>query len=64
MPGVLYLELSPSGSKRWFWKYRFGGKEKRLSLGNYPTVKLKDARTARDDARKLLSQGVDPTQRR
>ena len=62
--GGLYLEVSPSGSKRWFWKYRFDGKEKRLSLGNYPTVKLKEVRTAREDARKLLSKGIDPTQQR
>lgn len=62
--GGLYLEVSPNGSKRWFWKYRFNGKEKRLSLGNYPAVKLKDVRIDRDDARKLLSQGTDPTQQR
>lgn len=62
--GGLYLEVSPKGSKRWFWKYRFDGKEKRLSLGNYPTVKLKDVRLARDDARKVLSQGTDPSQQR
>ena len=62
--GGLYLEVSPSGSKRWFWKYYFDGKEKRLSLGNYPSVKLKNVRIDRDDARKLLSQGIDPTQRR
>jgi len=35
----LYLEVAPNGSKRWFWKYRFAGKEKRLSLGVYPTVR-------------------------
>ena len=42
--GGLYLEVAPSGSKRWFWKYRFDGKEKRLALGSYPDVGLKDAR--------------------
>ncbi|WPC65264.1 integrase arm-type DNA-binding domain-containing protein [Rhodoferax ferrireducens] len=62
--GGLYLEVSPNESKRWFWKYRFGGKEKRLSLGSYPAVKLKDVRIDRDDARKLLTQGTDPTQKR
>ncbi|WP_096699141.1 integrase arm-type DNA-binding domain-containing protein [Polaromonas sp. AER18D-145] len=62
--GGLYLEVSPNESKRWFWKYRFDGKEKRLSLGNYPAVKLKDVRIARDDARKLLTQGTDPAQKR
>ena len=39
--GGLYLEVSPSGSKLWRWKYRFGGKEKRLALGVYPDVPLK-----------------------
>lgn len=62
--GGLYLEVSSAGSKRWFWKYYFDGKEKRLALGNYPATKLKDVRMARDDARKLLSQGTDPTQKR
>jgi len=62
--GGLYLEVSPNGSKRWFWKYRFGGKEKRLSLGAYPDVKLKAAREAREDARKLHTRGTDPSQQR
>ena len=59
--GGLYLEVTPNESKRWFWKYRIHGKEKRLAIGNYPGVKLKDARAARDDARKLQQQGTDPT---
>lgn len=62
--GGLYLEVSPNGSKRWFWKYRFDAKEKRLALGSYPTVKLKEVRVDRDDARKLLQRGTDPTQQR
>lgn len=62
--GGLYLEVAANGSKRWFWKYRFDGKEKRLSIGSYPSVTLKEARLARDDARRLHHQGIDPTQRR
>ena len=58
--GGLYLEVVPSGSKRWFWKYYFSGKEKRLALGSYPDVGLKEARTARDDARKQQQRGADP----
>jgi len=54
--GGLYLEVSPSGSKRWFWKYRFDGKEKRLALGGYPDLGLKEARVARDDARSNISR--------
>ena len=58
--GGLYLEVAPSGGKWWRLKYRHGGKEKRLSLGVYPDVSLKDARQRRDDARKLLANGGDP----
>lgn len=62
--GGLYLEVSNAGGKRWFWKYYHAGKEKRLALGTFPDVTLKQARFARDDARKLLSTGVDPVQQR
>lgn len=69
--GGLYLEVTPNGSRRWFWKCRFGSKEKRLALGHYTdagskrvAVSLKDAREARDDARKLLRTGTDPAQQR
>ena len=58
--GGLYLEVSPAGSKRWFWKYRFDSKEKRLALGSYPDMALKEARGARDDARKQHQSGSDP----
>jgi integrase len=60
----MYLEVSPNGGKWWRFKYRFGGKEKRLSLGVYPDVSLKDAREHRDDARKLLANDVDPSEHR
>lgn len=60
----LYLEVSPSGGKWWRLKYRFEGKEKRLSLGVYPDVGLKEARERRDAARKLLADGVDPSANR
>ena len=60
----LYLEVSPAGGKWWRLKYRFGGKEKRLSLGIYPDVALKDARDRRDHSRKLLTDGVDPSEYR
>ncbi|MDP7372239.1 MAG: Arm DNA-binding domain-containing protein, partial [Nitrospinota bacterium] len=53
--GGLYLEIAPSGGKWWRLKYRFDGKEKRLSLGVYPDVSLKNARARRDEARKLLA---------
>lgn len=58
--GGLYLEISSSGSKWWRMKYRFAGKEKRLSFGVYPDISLKDARERREAARKLLANDVDP----
>jgi integrase len=60
----LYLEISPAGGKWWRFKYRFDDKEKRLSLGVYPDVSLKDARDRRDDARKLLANDIDPGENR
>lgn len=60
----LYLEVTPNGAKRWFWKFYPAGKEKRLALGGYPTVTLKAARAARDEARGTLKGGTDPVQRR
>lgn len=62
--GSLYLEVMPTGGKLWRLKYRFAGKEKRLALGSYPETGLKDARAKRDDARKLLAAGVDPSEQR
>ena len=62
--GGLYLEVSPGGSKRWFWKYRAGGKEFRLALGSYPAVGLTAARRARDAAKINKSDGIDPVQAR
>lgn len=58
--GGLYLEVHPNGAKYWRLKYRFGGKEKRLALGVYPRVALKDARTKREEAKRMLDKGEDP----
>lgn len=60
--GGLYLEVQPNGAKHWRWKYRFAGKEKRLSVGSYPAVSLAQARRARDEARAVLKGGTDPVQ--
>lgn len=60
----LFLLVTPTGGKWWRFKYRFGGKEKLLSLGIYPEVGLKEARSDRDDARALLRQGIDPGAKR
>lgn len=58
--GGLYLEIAPAGGKWWRLKYRYGGKEKRLSLGTYPDTGLADARRKRDEARRHLADGIDP----
>lgn len=60
--GGLYLEVTPKGGKYWRQKYRFQGKEKRLAHGVYPDVSLKMARDRRDEARRLLADGIDPAE--
>lgn len=60
----LFLIVTPTGGKWWRLRYKFDGKEKLLSLGTYPDVSLKDARQRREDARKLLANGIDPGQNR
>ncbi|HTR11694.1 MAG TPA: Arm DNA-binding domain-containing protein, partial [Roseiarcus sp.] len=59
--GGLQLWVTPDGAKRWRLAYRFAGGQKVLAIGVYPTIGLKDARIARDDAKKLLAAGVDPS---
>jgi integrase len=60
----LYLLVQPSGGKWWRYKYRFAGKENLLSLGTYPLTGLAEARGKHEDARKLLSNGIDPSKAR
>jgi integrase len=60
----LFLLINPNGSKWWRLKFRVAGKEKLLSFGTYPEVGLKEARNKRDDARKLLADGIDPGETR
>ena len=59
--GGMYLEVAPSGGKWWRHKFRFGGKEKLLSLGIYPQISLSEARKRRQAARELLAKGIDPS---
>ena len=62
--GGLYLLLKPNGAKWWRLDYRFAGKRKTLSMGVYPDVGLKAARDKRDDAKRLLADGIDPGENR
>jgi integrase len=62
--GGLFLLLQPNGSKLWRLKYRSQGKEKLLACGSYPMTSLAEAREKREAARKLLSNGEDPSQKR
>lgn len=60
----LYLEVMPSGAKYWRLKYRILGKEKRLALGVYPTVRPPEAREKAHEARTLIRNGTDPSLKR
>ncbi|WP_392538582.1 tyrosine-type recombinase/integrase [Legionella sp. 227] len=60
----LFLLINPDNKKYWRLAYRFNGKQKTLALGVYPTISLADARLKRDDARKLLANGIDPGETR
>ncbi|ATA25103.1 hypothetical protein BIY26_08570 [Brenneria goodwinii] len=60
----LYLTVSASGAKLWYFRYRLGGKESRLAFGPYPQTSLAEAREKRDAARKLLASGTSPSQLR
>ena len=60
----LFLFYSSSGNKLWRMAYRFDQKPKTLSFGEYPTISLKDARERRDEAKKLLANGIDPGEKK
>lgn len=60
----LYLLVHPNGSLYWRLDYRFAGKRKTLALGVMPETTLKEARVKRDDARKQISDGIDPAEAR
>src|SRR5437016_1413049 len=60
----LFLLVNPVGSRLWRFKYQFQGKEKLLSLGKYPDTSLKKARDRRDECRRQLACGIDPSAER
>jgi integrase len=59
--GGLYIQVEPTGGKLWRYKYRFDGKEKKLTLGIYPDVSLQEARKRHREAREHVAQGIDPS---
>src|ERR1700704_5291133 len=62
--GGLHLRVDTSGSKLWRVRFRFGGKANMMSLGPFPAVSLKDAREKRDDIKKQLAAGINPSLRK
>jgi len=56
----LGLAVAPTGRKAWHFRYYWLGKQKRISLGNYPRVSLREARALRDEARALLDKDINP----
>lgn len=62
--GGLVLIVEPSGVKKWRLRYRFQGRANMLGLGKYPEVSLKDAREMRDEIKRLLAKGIDPSEQR
>ena len=60
----LQLWITPSGAKLWNLAYRFDGKQRKLAIGPYPRVAVKDARTRRDEAKRQLDDGLDPSQQK
>lgn len=60
----MHLLINPNGAKYWRLQYRFGGKQKMLALGVYPIVTLADARKRREMAKKLISDGIDPAEKK
>ncbi|HAL9639075.1 TPA: integrase arm-type DNA-binding domain-containing protein [Escherichia coli] len=60
----MFLLVHPNGSRYWRLRYRILGKEKTLALGVYPEVSLSEARTKRDEARKLILEGIDPCEQK
>lgn len=57
---AMYLEAMPTGSMFWRLKFRINGKESRYTIGSYPEISLAEARARRDEARKLVAQGINP----
>ena len=62
--GGLFCEVLTTGSKVWRYNYRLHGKQKTFTIGEYPDTSLSEARTSKDEAKKLVSAGIDPSQQK
>src|SRR5918995_7366415 len=62
--GGLFVMVNPDGSRWWRLRYKYGEKERGISLGTYPLVSLRLARQRRDDAKRMLQEGLDPSHQR
>lgn len=62
--GGLHLLVQPGGSKLWRFRYRFAGRENMMALGAFPTTSLAEARTKREQAKKLIASGIDPSRQK
>src|ERR1051325_1456366 len=60
----LFLLVKPNAKKLWRFRYRFAGKENLLAFGSYPEITLASARRKRDEARRLVAEGIDPSLKR
>jgi hypothetical protein len=60
----LYLRVKPRGGKSWRFRYHFAGKQNMLSFGSFLETSLASARAKRDEARRLVAEGIDPAQRK
>ena len=61
----LYLFITPNGSKLWRYRYKINGKKNTFAIGSYPEIiSLSQARIERENARKLVKQGIHPSQQR
>ncbi|MDH4943521.1 integrase arm-type DNA-binding domain-containing protein [Sulfurimonas sp. C5] len=62
--GGLFLEVTPTGNKSWKLKYRFENKEKKYTIGKYPSISLATARQKREELKTLIAEGIDPNEKK
>ena len=58
----LFLDITTTGAKSWWYRYSLHGKQERLVIGRYPDLSLKEARQVRDESASLVAKGISPKQ--